>query len=121
MLTISEITKSFGGRTLFNDVSLQVNREDRIGLVGPNGAGKSTLFALIRGTESPDAGRVIFERNVSVGHLPQESAPAGEETVLEMATTITPEIERWQKIVKTAEAEHPSEIDHHDDAHTHFE
>ena len=121
MLTISEITKSFGGRTLFNDVSLQVNREDRIGLVGPNGAGKSTLFALIRGTESPDAGRIVLERHVSVGHLPQESAPVGQETVLELATAISPEIERWQKLTRTAEAEHPSEIDYHDEAHTRFE
>src|SRR5882724_10464163 len=42
MLTVSQLSKSFAGRALFNDVSLQVNRGDRIGLVGPNGAGKST-------------------------------------------------------------------------------
>jgi len=47
MLTLSNVAKSFGGRTLFSEVSLQVNREDRLGLVGPNGAGKSTLFNLI--------------------------------------------------------------------------
>ena len=55
MLTISEVSKSFGPRTLFENVSLQVNREDRSGLVGPNGAGKSTLFSLI--LESGFAGR----------------------------------------------------------------
>ena len=44
MLTISQVTKSFGGRTLFADASLQINPGDRIGLIGPNGAGKSTLF-----------------------------------------------------------------------------
>src|SRR5438093_6806105 len=49
MLTVSQLSKSFAGRTLFNDVSLQVNRGDRIGLVGSNGAGKSTLFALLLG------------------------------------------------------------------------
>ena len=49
MLTVSQLSKSFAGRLLFDDVSLQVNRGDRIGLVGPNGAGKSTLFALLLG------------------------------------------------------------------------
>ena len=82
MLTLSQLSKSFAGRTLFSDVSLQINREDRIGLVGPNGAGKSTLFSLILGEASPDEGRVTLEKNVTMGFLPQESAPAGEETIL---------------------------------------
>jgi ATP-binding cassette, subfamily F, member 3 len=86
MLTVSSITKSFGGRTLFADVSFPVNREDRIGLVGPNGAGKSTLFSLILGQDTPDEGSITFQRGVTVGYLPQESAPAGNETVLEIAT-----------------------------------
>ena len=77
MLTLSQLSKSFAGRTLFSDVSLQINREDRIGLVGPNGAGKSTLFSLILGEASPDEGRVTLEKNVTMGFLPQESAPAG--------------------------------------------
>ena len=49
MLTVSQLSKSFAGRVLFGNVSLQVNRGDRIKLVGPNGAGKSTLFALLLG------------------------------------------------------------------------
>jgi ATP-binding cassette, subfamily F, member 3 len=53
MLTVSGISKSFGGRTLFEDVSFQVNREDRIGLVGPNGAGKTTLFSLLLKRRAP--------------------------------------------------------------------
>src|SRR5438552_10993560 len=91
MLTISGLTKRFAGRTLFADVSLQVNRQDRIGLVGPNGAGKTTLFLLILRSESPDDGEITFERNVTVGYLPQETAPVGDETVLELATAISPE------------------------------
>ena len=63
MLTVSQVSKSFAGRILFEDVSLRVNRGDRIGLVGPNGAGKSTLFSLILGEASPDsAGRCQFWR-----------------------------------------------------------
>ncbi len=85
MLTISQVTKAFGGRTLFEDASLQVNRGDRVGLVGPNGAGKSTLFSLILGEASPDEGKISIERSATTGFLPQENAPAGDETVLELA------------------------------------
>ena len=107
MLSICGVSKSFGGRTLFSETSVQVNRHDRIGLVGPNGAGKSTLLALILGRECPDAGKIILEKNVSIGYLPQESAPAANETVLELATAITPEIESLQKQIKAWESEHP--------------
>ena len=122
MLSISGITKKFGGRTLFAEASLQVNRQDRIGLVGPNGAGKTTLFSLILGNESPDDGKILLERNVSLGYLPQESAPAGEETVLELATAITPEIERLQKHLKALDlGTHLAEVDHSEDVHARFD
>jgi ATP-binding cassette, subfamily F, member 3 len=85
MLTISQVTKSFGARTLFSDVSLQVNRGNRIGLIGPNGAGKSTLFSLILGQDSPDEGTIALQKSARIGYLPQESLPAGKETILELA------------------------------------
>src|SRR5437763_15753335 len=85
MLTVSQLSKSFAGRALFDDVSLQVNRGDRIGLVGPNGAGKSTLFALLLGDVSPDKGTIAIEKSATIGFLPQETAAAGDETVLELA------------------------------------
>jgi ATP-binding cassette subfamily F protein 3 len=88
MLTISQVTKAFAGRTLFEDASLQVNRGDRVGLVGPNGAGKSTLFSLILGESSPDEGQISIQKSATIGFLPQENAPAGEETVLELACGI---------------------------------
>jgi ATP-binding cassette subfamily F protein 3 len=103
MLTLSQVSKAFAGRTLFSDVSLQVNREDRIGLVGPNGAGKSTLFSLILGEASPDEGKVILEKNATLGFLPQESAPAGDETVLELACAISPELAKAQRAINRHE------------------
>jgi len=103
MLTISQVSKAFAGRTLFSDVSLQVNREDRIGLVGPNGAGKSTLFSLILRDATPDDGRVILEKNATLGFLPQETAPAGDETVLELACAISPEMAKVQSAIKRHE------------------
>ena len=104
MLTLSQLSKSFAGRTLFSDVSLQINREDRIGLVGPNGAGKSTLFSLILGEASPDEGRVTLEKNITLGFLPQESAPAGDETILELACATSPEMSRVQQAIKRHES-----------------
>ncbi len=112
MLTLSQVTKSFGGRTLFSDVSLQVNRAERIGLVGPNGAGKSTLFSLILKESSPDDGVVAFQKGATVGYLPQESAPGGEETVLELSTAITPQIADLQQRIKD---------DHDHEAHALFD
>ena len=109
MLTISNMTKAFGARVLFEDAALQVNRGDRIGLVGPNGAGKSTLFSLVLGHDTPDTGEVNIERNTTLGHLPQETAPVGEETVLELATAITPEIAELQRRLKAFEAGHDAE------------
>lgn len=86
MLTLADVSKSYGTRTLFADVSLFIARSDRYGLVGPNGAGKTTLFNLILGEEAPDTGTIEWERGADFGFLPQESAPAGEETVLQIAT-----------------------------------
>ncbi len=86
MLSLSGVTKSFAGRVLFENASVQINRGDRIGLVGPNGAGKTTLFSLILGHDEPDEGSVALQRGSTLGFLPQESAPAGDETILDLAT-----------------------------------
>ncbi len=109
MMTISGMTKAFGARVLFEDASLQVNRGDRIGLVGPNGAGKSTLFSLVLGYDTPDEGEVTIERNGTMGHLPQETAPVGDETVLELATAINPEITELQRRLKLFDAGHDTD------------
>ena len=124
MLTVAGISKAYGGRVLFEDTTLQVNRGDRIGLVGPNGAGKSTLFSLILGEESADAGEVSMERGVKLGYLPQESEPAGDETVIELATAITSDFVKLRRIIKAWDADHPVEAQHtediHDDIHDRF-
>ncbi|MCI0744163.1 MAG: ABC-F family ATP-binding cassette domain-containing protein [Verrucomicrobia subdivision 3 bacterium] len=91
MLSINGINKSYGGRVLFADASLRVNRGERIGLVGPNGAGKSTLFAMVLRREEPDTGDVVLERGVSLGYLPQENQPVAGETNLQIATGLGPD------------------------------
>ena len=112
MLTVSNLSKSFGGNPLFEDASLQINRGDRIGLIGANGAGKSTLFSLILREDTPDTGTVALQRDVSIGFLPQESAPSGDETVLELATNTTGAMQEVRRLLR----DHPSEDDpvHHE-------
>ncbi len=109
MLTLSGLAKSFADRVLFEDASLQVNRGDRLGLVGANGAGKSTLFSLILGEDTPDAGAVMLERRATLGHLPQETAPVGEATVLEVATAVSPEIVELRRRLRAFEAGHEAD------------
>jgi ATP-binding cassette, subfamily F, member 3 len=121
MLTISEVGKAYGPQTLFENVSLQISRGERVGLIGPNGAGKSTLFSLILGTEEPDTGTVTREKNIVIGHLPQESAPAGDGTVLELTMAITPEIADLQRRIKAWDSEHPAEADHHENIHARYD
>ncbi len=106
------MSKSFGERILFENVSIQINRGDRTSLVGPNGSGKSTLFSLILGNDSPDSGSVTIERMTTIGHLPQETAPVGDETVLELATAITPEVAGLQRRIKAFDA--GKDTDSHD-------
>jgi ATP-binding cassette, subfamily F, member 3 len=104
MLTVSQLTKSFSGRILFDEVSLQVNRGDRIGLVGPNGSGKSTFFSLLLGDTSPDAGTITIEKNATIGFLPQETAAAGDETVLELALAISPALVKAHHLIRLHES-----------------
>jgi len=120
MVTLSEVSKTYASKTLFTGATIQLLRGDRVGLVGPNGAGKTTLFKLILGREEPDAGKVLVERNVRIGHLPQESAPVGEETVVELATAVSDDYVKLRKQVLAIEAGHHDQVDWNDDVHSRF-
>ena len=74
VITVGAVSKSFGGRTLFADVSLRFDRGTRTAIVGPNGAGKTTLMKIITGAEPPDAGEVAIQRGIEVGVLEQDVA-----------------------------------------------
>ncbi|MBS5548496.1 MAG: ABC-F family ATP-binding cassette domain-containing protein [Oscillospiraceae bacterium] len=71
VLTIKGLTKSFGERTLFSNLSLEVAGGERIALLGDNGSGKTTLLKILLGEEEPDAGKVRMGPTVKVGYLPQ--------------------------------------------------
>lgn len=84
MISLQQMSKSFGGRVLFREASVQIGLEERVALVGPNGVGKTTLFGMISGKVSADSGSVIINKNAVIGYLAQELESHEGKTVLEM-------------------------------------
>jgi ATP-binding cassette subfamily F protein 3 len=82
MITITNLSKNYGSKVLFQNISLNINRREKIGLIGPNGSGKSTLFYLILGQVEPSSGQVSVNKNIHIGYLPQESSFSSSRTVL---------------------------------------
>ena len=84
LLSVQNLTKSFGPRPLFTDLSFDLHAGERIGLIGPNGSGKSTLLKLMAGLEVPDIGTRSLRRSVRLGFLAQDDAFAPGQTAREV-------------------------------------
>lgn len=69
--SVNKVTKMYGGNTIFSNISLEIQENERVGLVGPNGSGKTTLFKLLAGQEDPDAGQVHWKKGSKTGYLTQ--------------------------------------------------
>ncbi|NTV20437.1 MAG: ABC-F family ATP-binding cassette domain-containing protein [Chlorobium limicola] len=83
LLTVEGLSKQYGLKKLFEDVSFGIDDKDKIGIIGANGSGKSTLLKILAGVETPDNGRVTVTNNRKIAYLPQESPYNPEDTVLE--------------------------------------
>lgn len=83
MLSISNISKSYGDQTLFSAVTFNVGARDRIAIIGPNGSGKTTLFGIIAGNVLPDSGSVYMQRETTISYLEQEISPSSERQLLD--------------------------------------
>ena len=83
LLSVEQVTKSYGDRVLLDGVSFYLERGDKVGIIGVNGAGKSTLLRLLAGAEEPDGGTVRLDPGVRMEYLPQNPVFQGERTVLE--------------------------------------
>ncbi|HEX4210887.1 MAG TPA: ABC-F family ATP-binding cassette domain-containing protein, partial [Candidatus Binataceae bacterium] len=83
MLTLDKLSKAFGGRTIFDNVTWSMPDDGRVGLVGLNGAGKSTLLRMIAGLIAPDAGRITRPQRTRVGYLAQDAPEMGGRSVLD--------------------------------------
>jgi len=108
ILTLSDISKSFGQRVLFKDVNLRILAGDRIALIGPNGAGKTTLMEIITGAAGADDGRVILGKGVKIGHLEQEAIEMSGRSVIDevmSATSSLKDLEARIQMLETQMAE----------------
>ena len=105
ILLADKVSKSFGGRTLYEGVTLQLNAGQRWALVGPNGAGKTTLLKIVMGTETPDEGTVSFQKGTTVGYLEQEAKLAGHDTALEEVMASATEIRSLGARISELEAQ----------------
>jgi ATP-binding cassette, subfamily F, member 3 len=83
MISVSNLTVNFGGRSLFEDISFLINPKDRIGLVGKNGAGKSTMLKILSGYQTPSNGVVSKNESATIGYLPQEMKVDNDCTVMD--------------------------------------
>ena len=82
-LQIENLTKSFGDRLLFGDVTFGINEGDKIGIVAKNGTGKSTLLGIIAGDIAADSGNITARNGLRIGYLPQTPAFEAGETALQ--------------------------------------
>lgn len=94
MIQLTNLTKSFGGQTLYRDINLKMTANQKIGFVGRNGSGKSTLFKIILGEEDHDSGDVSIPKNYLIGTLKQHFVFT-EPTVREECSLVLPEDEQW--------------------------
>ena len=101
MISLDNLTVSYGGWTLFDNISFLINPKDRIGLVGRNGAGKTTLLRIITGEQQPTSGSVTLNGDCTIGYLPQTMRVADTTTLVEETAKAFEEVLRLE-----AEIEH---------------
>ncbi|WP_326816517.1 ATP-binding cassette domain-containing protein [Streptomyces sp. NBC_01762] len=103
-LTMKDVSKAYGDRTVLDQVSLTVRPGDRVGVIGENGSGKSTLLRLMAGAEKPDTGHVTVRFHAGIGHLSQTLALGAAHTVQDAVDAALAELRELEQRIRTAEA-----------------
>ncbi|MBS6520981.1 MAG: ABC-F family ATP-binding cassette domain-containing protein [Clostridiales bacterium] len=85
ILNIEHVSKIFGEKTIFDDVSFGIQEGDKIGIIGINGTGKTTLLRMIAGVEEPDEGQIVKQNGIRLAYLPQHPVFPKDATVLSYA------------------------------------
>ena len=113
ILSVDNVSKSFGARVLFRDARLRVGARDRIALVGPNGAGKTTFLDVIAGRQDADEGTITTARDAVIGYLEQEAIEMAGRTVMAEALTAAEHVtsleHRIKVLAEDLEAAEPGE------------
>src|SRR3982750_562812 len=130
MIQLSELTKSFGDRVLFDHVTWQITDRERVGLCGPNGAGKTTLLRMMAGIDEPDSGAVLKPTALTVGYLPQDGLSHAGRTVFDEAASAFGELIAMKTEMHALEgrlgdpaipeAEHDAMLHRYSDLQDHF-
>jgi ATP-binding cassette, subfamily F, member 3 len=105
LLQAKHIHKSYGGTTVLEDVHIQVNEHERIGLIGPNGAGKSTLLKIIIGETAPDHGEIQVSKKTRLGYLAQNTGFSSEETIWNELLSVFADLLDLEKQMRALEHE----------------
>jgi ATP-binding cassette subfamily F protein 3 len=105
IVTLQDIHVAFGPEIVLDHLDLQLHPGEKVGMVGANGSGKTTILKLITGQVTPDMGRVIRQKGLRIGYLPQEATFSGERTVLEEMHAGVEDIFRLQEAIHEASHE----------------
>lgn len=100
MISVDNLTVEFGGSTLFENISFQINEKDRIALMGKNGAGKSTLLKILAGVQKPSKGKVAAPKECVIAYLPQHLMTEDGRTVFEEASLAFSELFEMEKEIE---------------------
>jgi ATP-binding cassette, subfamily F, member 3 len=130
MIQLTAVSKAFGDRTLFDNVTWQISDRERVGLAGANGAGKTTLLRMLAGLDEPDSGGIVKPAAITVGYLPQDGLSHTGRTVYEEASLafqplldMKAEMHRLEDLLAgptVPEAEHQAMLDRYSDLQDRF-
>ena len=118
MISLDNLTVSYGGWTLFDNISFLINPKDRIGLVGRNGAGKTTLLRLITGEQQPTSGAVTINGDCTVGYLPQTMRVADTTSLVEETGKAFEEVLRLEADIERLTTEIAERTDYESEAYS---
>jgi len=112
LLSVNNLTKTYGDRVLFRNISFGINRGDKMALVAKNGSGKSTLFKILKGIEIADSGEAVFRKDITVSFLDQDILLNEELSIIDHVFSsenkLTKCIKAYEKAVKLSEEGNPN-------------